>query len=219
MSFKAAGTSNRYVFSRLNGQLRLILVAAIVGVVGGCASVALNLGLAAGAELLQPVRGTWYSVLFPAVGAALGVFFLRFVFRDSAGHGVPEIMYAISRQGGLVRLRASFSRLFSCLLTIASGGSAGPEAPVVVSGSSIGSNIGKLFGLGDRQRVVVVCCGAASAIAAIFNAPATGIIFALEAILEEWTPVSLVPIAIASVVGTGVSRLLQGNQIPLVDLE
>jgi len=85
---------------------------------------------------------------------------------------------------------------------------------VVVSGSSIGSNVARWFGLDDRQRIITVCCGAAAAIAAIFNAPATGIIFTMEAILEEWAPVSVVPIAIASVVGTEVSRLLQGNQIP-----
>ncbi len=201
-------------FSRLDKQLRLIVVAALVGAFGGCASVALNLGLRHGATLLEPMWGSWYAVFFPAVGAVLGIVFLRHVVADNAGHGVPEVIYSISRRGGLLRLRSSVSRLVACWLTIASGGSAGPEAPVVISGSSIGSNIARIFGLEDRQRVVIVCCGAAAAIAAIFNAPATGIIFALEAILEEWAPVSVIPIAIASVVGTEVSRLLQGNQIP-----
>jgi len=206
----------RRFFSRIDDHLRLVVVAAVVGVFGGCASVALNVGIRQATELLKPVSGKWYVVFLPVVGAVLGVVFLRDIVRDSAGHGVPEVIYCISRRGGLIRLRASYSRLVSCLLTIASGGSAGPEAPVVVSGASIGSNIARTIGLDDRQRIVSVCCGAAAAIAAIFNAPVTGIIFALEAILEEWAPVSLVPIAIASVVGTEVSRLLQGNQIPFV---
>lgn len=204
----------RRLFLQLDGRLRLVAVAALVGLFGGVASVALNLGLQRVAASLAPLRHCWYGVFFPAVGAALGVVFVRYIVRDSAGHGVPEVIYSISRRGGLLRLRSSFSRLVACLLTIASGGSAGPEAPVVVSGASMGSNVARWFGLDDRQRVITVCCGAAAAIAAIFNAPATGIIFTMEAILEEWAPISVVPIAIASVVGTEVSRLLQGNQIP-----
>jgi len=204
----------RRFFFRLDERLQLIVVAALVGVGGGYASVALNLGLQSGGHYLAPLRSQWYAVLFPAGGAALSVFFLQYLVRDVGGHGVPEVIYSISRRGGLLRLRSSFSRLVSCLLTIASGGSAGPEAPVVISGASIGSNIANAFYLKDRQRSVIVGCGAAAAIAAIFNAPATGIAFALEAILGEWTPINVVPIAIASVMGTEVSRVLQGNQIP-----
>ncbi len=203
----------RFLF-RLDERLRLVLIAAVVGICGGLASVSLNLGLQYISAALRPMRTNWYALIFPACGAAVAVFFLRGLIRDFGGHGVPEVIYSISMRGGLLRLRSSFSRLISCMLTISSGGSAGPEAPVVISGASIGSNIAGFFYLNDRQRIVIVACGAAAAIASIFNAPATGIVFALEAILGEWTPVNLVPIAIASVVGTEVSRLLQGNQIP-----
>lgn len=199
---------------RLDERLQLIIVAALVGVGGGYASVVLNLGLQSAGHSLLPLRSAWYAVLFPAIGAALSVFFLHSIVRDFGGHGVPEVIYSISRRGGLLRFRSSFSRLVSCFLTIASGGSAGPEAPVVISGASIGSTVANFFYLKDRQRSLIVGCGAAAAIAAIFNAPATGIAFALEAILGEWTPIYVVPIAIASVVGTEVSRALQGNQIP-----
>jgi CIC family chloride channel protein len=134
--------------------------------------------------------------------------------KEGGGHGVPEVIYSVCKRGGLLRLRSSFSRLISSTLTIASGGSAGPEAPVVMSGASIGSNIAKAFSLNDRQRTTMVGCGAASAISAIFNAPIAGIIFSVEVIMGEWTPINLIPIGIASVVGTEVSRLLQGNLIP-----
>ncbi len=103
------------------------------------------------------------------------------------------------------------------LLTIASGGSAGPEAPVVVSGSAMGSNLSRLFKMSGQSRMTLIGCGAAGSISAIFNAPVTGMIFAVEIILGEWTPYHLIPIAISSVVATQTSRLLEGNVIPFND--
>jgi chloride channel protein, CIC family len=200
--------------NRLDERLLMILIAAVVGGFCGVASVLLNLGLKHGSDLLKMLGGPGYQILFPACGMVLALLFLRIVMRDAGGHGVPEVIHSVSSRGGYLRLRTSVSRLGSCLLTIASGGSAGPEAPVVTSGASIGSNNARLFRLRARQRIVLVGCGAASAIAAIFNAPVTGIAFALEVILGEWTPVHLVPISISAVVGTMVSRALQGNQIP-----
>ena len=149
----------------------------------------------------------------PAIGAALSAIFLDKMVKEGAGHGVPEVIYSVSRYGGLMRFRSSFSRLISSCLTIGSGGSAGPEAPVVMSGAAIGSNIAKFFSLNDRQRITIVGCGAAGAISSIFNAPIAGMVFSIEVILGEWKAVNIVPIAIASVAGTEISRILQGNQI------
>jgi CIC family chloride channel protein len=140
--------------------------------------------------------------------------FLDKIAREGAGHGVPEVIYSVSRYGGLLRFRSSITRLISSCLTIGSGGSAGPEAPVVISGAAIGSNIAKYFSLNDRQRVTLVGCGAAGAISSIFNAPIAGMVFAVEVIVGEWKAVNIAPIAIASVFGTEISRFLQGNQIP-----
>lgn len=204
----------RQSLSKLDERLQLIIVAAVVGIAAGYASVLMNLGLDFSEHLLGPLRTYWYAPLFPACGAALSILFMRNVIKDPGGHGVPEVIYSISKRGGLIRLRSSFSHLIGCLLTLGSGGSAGPEAPVVISGGSIGSNIASKFYMNERQRIQVVGCGAAAAIAAIFNAPATGIAFALEAVLGEWTAINVVPIAIASVLGTEVSRALEGNQIP-----
>jgi CIC family chloride channel protein len=112
-----------------------------------------------------------------------------------------------------MRFRSILSPLVSSCLTIGSGGSAGPEAPVVVSGSAIGSSIAQFFGLNDRQRVTLLGCGAAGAIASIFNAPISGLVFAVEVILGEWSSLNIIPIAIAAVAGTEISRSLRGNQI------
>ena len=199
---------------RFDDRLLLMLMAAIVGNFSGLASVALNRGLVMMSEWLHHFRHYWWVFVLPAAGAALSSLFLEKVVKEGAGHGVPEVIYSVSRYGGLLRFRSSFSRLVSSCLTIGSGGSAGPEAPVVISGAAIGSNIAKYFFLNDRQRVTLVGCGAAGAISSIFNAPIAGMVFAIEVIVGEWKSVNIVPIAIASVAGTEISRLLQGNQIP-----
>jgi len=192
----------------------LVLQAVLVGLVAGGASVLLNWLLHRGQVLQRQLEGSWQLVLLPALGAVLAVLLVRRGFGDMGGHGVAEVIYSVTRRGGLLRRRTIFSHLVGSLLTLGSGGSAGPEAPVVVSGASLGSAAAGLSGVSERRRVVLVCCGAASGLAAIFNAPVAGIIFVFEAILEEWTPFSMVPVAIASVVGTEVSRLFQGNQLP-----
>ena len=162
------------LLSRIDERIRLIIIGAFVGLCSGLASSGLNYSLTLVAAYLGRFRHLWYAFLFPAFGATLAVFFLRYIIRERGGHGVPEVIYSISRRGGFLKLRSSFSRLVSCLLTIASGGSAGPEAPIVISGASIGSNIAGLFHLKERHRVILAGCGAAGAIASIFNAPVTG---------------------------------------------
>lgn len=199
---------------RSDDRLLLILAGAIVGICSGVAAVALNQSLIAVLDWLRPYRAHGWAFLLPAAGAALSSLFLNKIMREGAGHGVPEVIYSVSRYGGLMRLRSSFSRLISSCLTIGSGGSAGPEAPVVMSGSAIGSNIARLLGLNDRQRVTLVGCGAAGAISAIFNAPIAGLVFSMEVILGEWAAANLIPIAIAAVAGTEISHFLQGKQIP-----
>ena len=199
---------------QLDDRLLLIFIGTIVGICSGVASVALNRSLEAFTEWLGPYRQLWWYFIIPGIGAALAVFFLENLLNEGASHGVSDVIYSISRRGGLLRFRCSFSRLVSSCLTIGSGGSAGPEAPVVVSGAAMGSNIARFFSLNERQRVALVGCGAAGAISSIFNAPITGIVFTVEVILREWAISSIVPVGIASVAGTEISRILQGNQIP-----
>jgi len=198
---------------RFDDRLLLIFIAIIVGACSGLAAVALNRSLIAMLDWLHPLRHHWWALFLPGAGAALSSLFLNKVLREGAGHGVPEVIYSVSRYGGLMRFRSSFSRLISSCLTIGSGGSAGPEAPVVMSGAAIGSNIARFFSLNDRQRVALVGCGAAGAISSIFNAPIAGMVFSIEVILGEWKAINIIPIAIASVAGTEISRTLQGNQI------
>ncbi len=205
---------HKWAIIRSDDRLIVIALAGVVGVCGGLAAVALNRALHFMSETLHGVQQHWWSFILPAAGASLSAIFLNIILKERTGHGVPEVVYAVSRYGGLLRFRSSYSRLISSCLTIGSGGSAGPEAPVVIGGAALGSNIAKLFSLRERQRVILVGCGAAAAIAAIFNAPIAGLVFTVEVILGEWRAHNIIPIAIAAVAGTELSRLLQGNQIP-----
>lgn len=197
---------------RIDDRLLLIIAGIVVGTCSGLAALALNKSLITMLDFFHHYRSYWWAFLLPAAGAALSSLFLNKVVNEGAGHGVPEVIYAVSRYGGLLRLRSSFSRLISSCLTIGSGGSAGPEAPVVMSGAAIGSNIATFLSLNDRQRVTLVGCGAAGAISAIFNAPIAGLVFVLEIVLGEWSTVNIVPIAVAAVAGAETSRFLTGNQ-------
>ncbi|PID74134.1 MAG: chloride channel protein [Desulfobacterales bacterium] len=209
-SFLRNPAASRYF--RGDDRLLLISTGMLAGLCGGLAAVLLSRSLEYCLHISMNIREYWWAVFIPGAGAALSSLFLNHIMKEGAGHGVPEVIYAVSRYGGLLRLRSSFSRLASSCLTIGAGGSAGPEAPIVMSGAAIGSNLARFFRLNDRQRITLVGCGTAGAIAGIFNAPITGLVFTAEVILGEWTGANIVPIAMASVAGAELSRLLQGNQ-------
>jgi CIC family chloride channel protein len=197
----------------LDDRLVLIIAGSIAGICSGLAAVALRLSLESVLEWLHPLRHYWWAFVLPGIGALLSSFYLEKIAREGAGHGVPEVIYSVSRYGGLLRFRSSYSRLISSFLTIGSGGSAGPEAPVVMSGSAIGSNLAKFLGLNDRQRITLVGCGTAGAIASIFNAPIAGLVFSIEVLLGEWKFVNIIPIAIAAVAGAQVSQAIIPEQV------
>jgi CIC family chloride channel protein len=206
--------------SRFDDRLILIILGVLVGSCSGLAALALHYGLVVLSGLARGYRLFWWAFILPGIGAALSALFVDKLFREGkAGHGVPEVVYSVSRFGGLMRFRSCFSPLISSCLTIGSGGSAGPEAPVVMSGAAIGSNIAQLFSLNERQRVTLLGCGTAGAIAAIFNAPIAGLVFTIEVIVGEWSAVNIVPIAVAAVSGAQVCRLLQGNQIAFTSFQ
>jgi CIC family chloride channel protein len=203
----------RWSIFRLDDRMLLILVGIVVGTCSGLAAVALSRSLIALLDWTHPYRHYWWAFFLPAGGAMASSLFMNKIVKEGAGHGVPEVIYSVSRYGGLLRFRSSFSRLISSCLTIGSGGSAGPEAPVVMSGAAIGSNIASFLSLNERQRITLVGCGAAGAISAIFNAPIAGLVFTVEVVLGEWTALNIIPIAIASVAGTEISHVLQGDNI------
>jgi CIC family chloride channel protein len=186
-------------------------MAVAVGAVSSIVAVSLRGGVHALFEALARYRDAWWAPLLPAAGALLGVWIVRLVFREPAGHGVSAVLEAVSSRGGAMRPRSVFSRLLGSMVNVASGGSAGLEGPTVFSSAAVGSVLATLARVGERQRILLLACGVAGGIGAIFNAPLTGMIFALEVVLAEWTLGAVLPIAISATVATEIGRQVFGR--------
>jgi len=154
----------------------------------------------------------WYWLLVvPAIGAAFAAPLIHYFAREAKGHGVPEVMESIALRGGAIRPRVVLVKALASALTIGAGGSVGREGPIVQIGSAIGSSVGQLFRMPGRHLRTLVGCGAAAGIAAAFNAPIAGALFAVEVILGDFAVPQFSPIVIASVVATVISRYFYGD--------
>jgi len=187
-------------------------LAAIVGVASSAVAIALRSGVHALFDALHHIRESTAGVLLPAVGALVGVWLIRILFREPGGHGVPAVLEAVSRRGGYMRKRSIFSRLFGSLVNVASGGSAGLEGPIAFSAAAVGSTVAGGARVAERQRILLLACGVAGGIGAIFNAPITGVIFATEVVLAEWTLAAVIPVTVSATVATGIGRELLGAE-------
>ncbi len=136
----------------------------------------------------------------------------KYLFKDVGGHGIPDVLFIISKKQSLIPRVKMYSRLLTSALTVGFGGSVGLEAPMVVTGSAIGSNTGLLMHLNAKKRTLLIGCGAAAAISAIFGAPIGAVIFAIEVILLEISTASFIPLLIASVMGSLTSMILIGKE-------
>lgn len=155
---------------------------------------------------------SWVGVVAaPALGGLIiGPFIFRFA-REARGHGVPEVMAAIIEKGGFIRPRVVLVKAFASAICIGSGGSVGREGPIIQIGSSIGSWLGYLLRFPPRLMRTFVACGAAAGIAATFNAPIAGTLFAVEVILGDFGFIQLAPIVTSSVIATVISRGAVGD--------
>jgi CIC family chloride channel protein len=153
----------------------------------------------------------WRRLLAPALGGAVVGPLVHLLAHETKGHGVPEVMMAVARRGGVIRPRVVAIKTLASAITIGSGGSVGREGPIVQIGSAVGSAIGQILRLPARQVRTLVGCGAAAGIAATFNAPIAGALFAAEIILADFATARLAPIVISSVVATVLSRAVLGD--------
>jgi len=165
----------------------------------------------------------WYQrLLIPALGGLVVGPLVYFFAREAKGHGVPEVMEAVALRRGIIRKRVVIVKTLASALTIGTGGSVGREGPIVQIGSAIGSTFGQMLRLSGERTKTLVGCGAAAGIAATFNAPIAGTMFALEIILGDFGLATFSPIVISSVVSTAVSRHYLGNypafQVPSYQL-
>ena len=222
----------RYFFkgtSYSNETVRLIFLAALVGIVSAFIAIGFRYMLfffqnlfffqdVSGVEV-SPVNhelGLWV-ILVPAIGGIFVGLITKYIAGEAKGHGVPEVMESIAVHGGKMRPRIVLFKALASALSIGSGGAVGREGPIIQVGSGAGSTIGQLLKLDSDQVKVLVGCGAAGGIAATFNTPVAGIIFALEIILLELKSRSFISLVIASFFATTVSRVFLGSH-PAFDI-
>ena len=151
--------------------------------------------------------------IYPIIGMSLAIVFIKYGLKDKVGHGIPAVLYAISKRSSMMKRHNMFSSIVSSALTVGFGGSVGLEGPTVATGSSIGSNLGQFLRVNYKTVTLLLGCGAAGAMAGIFNAPIAAIVFALEVIMLDLTMSSLVPLLMASVTAAVTSHLLIGDEI------
>jgi CIC family chloride channel protein len=201
----------------ISNQNFLIIASIIVGVVSALAAVVLKKGV----HYLQYLIGViadyqsikFVYIVLPLCGIVATYLLIKYVFQKPFEKGLGSILYDISWKSGKIKAQKTFSHILTSGITVGLGGSAGLEAPIAVTGSAIGSNIARLFRLGYNERVVLLACGAAAGIAAVFNSPIAGVIFAIEVLLINFSIPIFIPILISTATSTIVSNLIYKGQL------
>lgn len=152
-------------------------------------------------------------LLYPVVGILLSALFVKYIVKDDISHGVTRILYAISQRKSILKSHNMWTSVVASSMTIGFGGSVGAEAPVVLTGSAIGSNLGRFFKMDQKTLMLMVGCGAAGAISGIFKAPIAGVVFTIEVLMLDMTFTSIIPLLISSVTATAVSYFLMGDAV------
>ena len=205
-------------YQRLTHRLSNSQIMAILGIVVGlCAGVGafiFNTLLHVITQLLTswtPAdEAQWLYLVYPGVGIILATLFVKYVVKDGISEGVTRVLYAMSRTDSRIKGHNCWTSVVGGATTIGFGGSVGPEAPIVLTGAAIGSNIGKLARLNYKNITLLLCCGAGAAVAAIFKAPITGVVFVLEILMLDITSKSIIPLLMASMTATITSLVLHG---------
>ncbi len=199
----------------LSDNQLLLMVSFVVGVLSALAGLLLKWLIARIEHLLTRgfvlTSANWLYLVYPVIGIFLTMLFIRYVVRDDISHGVTKILFARARNQSKLRLHNTWSSLVASAITIGFGGSVGAEAPIVLTGSSIGSNLGRVFSLSGKQMMVLVGCGAAGAVAGIFKAPIAGLVFVLEVLMLDLTMTSLLPLLVSSVTAACLTFAVSGT--------
>jgi chloride channel protein, CIC family len=197
--------------SRFSARQYLVFSATLVGIAAGILAVCLKLivhGIQSIFSIAQPFSPSKqpYFLVLPTVGILLTVVFVHKILRGDLGRGIANILYEIARKSAHVKRHKLYSHIFTSALTVGFGGSAGLEAPIVVTGSAVGSNLATALGHSYRERTLLLGCGAAAGIAAVFNAPIAGVMFAMEVLLADVTISAFIPLIISAACGALFSK-------------
>ena len=202
------------ITKKLSERQVLIILAVVVGALAGLATYLFEILL----HLVKDGLVNWFDVntyhflylIYPVIGIILATLFVKYIVRDNISEGVTRVLYAMSRRGSHIAGHNCWTSVVGGATTIGFGGSVGPEAPIVLTGAALGSNVGKLAKLNYKNITLLLCCGAGAAVAAIFKAPMTGVVFVLEILMLDITSASIIPLLVSSVTATTLALVLRG---------
>lgn len=209
----------RWNLNRANSYYFTILISILVGLTAGLASVLLKNSVNFIKHIVENNILTenlhFLYFLAPAVGILITFIFIRNIIgeKKAEGEGIPKVLYAISKNQAFIKFHETFSKIIASSLTVGMGGSAGLEGPAAATGAAIGSNIGRLFKITYRQKIILIGAATAASISSIFKSPITGIVFALEVIMIDLSTQTIIPILVASVSGLLTSYFLSGTNV------
>ena len=192
-----------------------MLVSFLVGIFTACAGLLLKWLIGQIEELLTrefvETGANWLYLVYPVIGIWLTMLFIKYIVRDDISHGVTKILFAIARKQSRIKPHNTWTSVAASAITIGFGGSVGAEAPIVLTGSAIGSGLGQVCRLSNKYMMLLVGCGAAGAIAGIFKAPIAGLVFVLEVLMLDLTMTSLLPLLVTSVTAVGLTFAVSGT--------
>ena len=193
----------------------VLLISLLVGIFTACAGLLLKWIIGQIEDLLTQefveTGANWLYLVYPVIGIWLTMLFIKYIVRDDIGHGVTKILFAIARKQSRIKPHNTWTSVVASAITIGFGGSVGAEAPIVLTGSAIGSSLGQLCRLSNKYMMLLVGCGAAGAIAGIFKAPIAGLVFVLEVLMLDLTMTSLLPLLVTSVTAVGLTFAVSGT--------
>jgi CIC family chloride channel protein len=201
--------------AHVSDKMFLLILAFFIGLLAAVAAFLLhgiiNIIVSLLTHSFSKTSANWLYLVYPVVGIYFTSLFVRFIVRDEISHGITRILYAISTKQSRLKSHNIWSSVIASAITIGFGGSVGAEAPIVLTGSAIGSNLGRMFHMDRKTLMTLVGCGAAGAIAGIFKAPLAGLVFTLEVLLIDMTMSSLIPILVSCVTATCFTYIFRGE--------
>lgn len=205
----------RWRYNHISEKKFLLFVSFLVGIFTALAACLLKNIIHLIQHLLtynfQADQANYLYLIYPVIGILIAGLYVKYIVKDDISHGVTKILYAISQGKSRIKPHNVYTSVVASSITIGFGGSVGAEAPIVLTGAAIGSNLGRMFRMEQKYLMVLLGCGAAGAIAGIFKAPIAGLVFVIEVLMLDLTLASIMPLLISSVTAATISYLLMGN--------
>lgn len=208
-----------YLGEKLSARQFLIFSSILVGLTSGLAAVGVKYVVHSISELVAFYSTNYEEfflfALFPTVGILMTVFYIRYFLNGKLPKGNPEIVYSIAKKSSKIPPQQTYAHMITSALTVGFGGSVGLESPMVSTGSAIGSNFGTTYRLSYRERTILLACGASAGIAAAFNSPIAGVLFAIEVLLADVSSAAFIPLIISAASGALLSKIILKEGITL----